>query len=88
MCDPKDYDMTPVTATLHFDLESAEGERRLKECLDAPKAKEALVEFEKWLRAELDSGCYENSSWEAALDDARDKLFEVFNERGLTPWEI
>jgi hypothetical protein len=45
--------LPPVFANIVFDLTEPEGERRLREMLDAPKMKLVLWEFDQWLRNQL-----------------------------------
>ena len=66
--------------TYTFDLENPEGERRLRECLDAPKVKSALWEFDQWLRNQLKH--YDRDDAEG-LQAARDALWTVFTEHGV-----
>ena len=75
---------SPVTATLRFDLESHEGERRLRECLDAGEAREAVREFNKWLRDTIKWGCDDNPARADHLQEARDKLYMEFHQCGVT----
>ena len=70
-------------STITFNLDDPEGERRLRECLDAPKVKAAVRELEEWLKRQSDS---ENPEYAYAIDMAREKLFDIFNARGLDPW--
>jgi len=67
---------TPVYAILHFDLDDddGEGERRLHECLDAPKVLRAVGEYEQWLSAVIDQGHGLSPEY------TRDKLFDCFAE--------
>ena len=70
-----------VSSTLTFNLDDPEGERRLRECLDAPNVSGCVREFEEWLRRVIDYG------ESASLEDVRDEFFAIFNRRGLSPWE-
>ena len=72
---------TPVYAILHFGLEDGEGERRLRECLDAPQVRSALWEYDNWLRGQI------KHADRVELQPARDKLFEIFNEHDVSVWE-
>ena len=79
------YDFVPpapsTTATLAFNLDEPEGERRLRECLDAPKWKYAVWEFERWIRYLVDSDT------SVTADIVRDELFRIFSEHGIDIWE-
>jgi hypothetical protein len=83
MCDPKDYDMTPVTATLHFDLESAAGERRLKECLDAPELKAVILELDDWLR----SLPKYHDVFSIDVSEVRERIGFILEGHGIDIWE-
>ena len=73
-------DTTPVYTIMHFDLDTHEGERRLRECLDAPRVKIALWEFDQWLRDQLK---YHERDDAEGLQAARDRLGAVFGEHGI-----
>ena len=82
------YDYEPPSAhvtnyvTWNFDMDDPEGERRLRECLDAPKWKSAVQEFDQWLRSEI--------KYHGAGEDAqtiRDHLHVLFDEQGIDIWE-
>ena len=81
--DLTDEDLEPVYATLHFYHDDPESMRRFRECLDAPDVKAAVRDFHEWLRRQSDS---ENAEYAYAIDQVRERLFEVFNDRGLDPW--
>ena len=55
----------------HFDIQKPEGERRLRECLDAPDVKGALSEFDNELRRR----------WKYGEDEAQ--MMTVEQVRGL-----
>ena len=82
---PEDFDSgwddPSVVSTLEFNLDEPEGERRLRECLDAPKWKSAVWEFERWIRYLVDSDT------SVTADIVRDELFRIFSERGIDIWE-
>ena len=69
--------------TWTFYIEDLEGERRLRECLDAPNVLLAVEEFERWLKLIGES----NESY--SVDSIREMLFECFNNNGVTVpgWE-
>jgi hypothetical protein len=73
---------SPITAALYFDLTDPEGERRLREMLDAFKWKCAVWEFERWLRASMDDQRH-SDEWMEALGHALQKLFEFFEGEGV-----
>ena len=74
----------PVYNSLNFDLSTDEGERRLRECLDAPRVSQAVKDFERWLRDRLalltsphgDEGF-------AEADCIREKLFACFTDNDV-----
>jgi len=71
-----------VSSTLTFNLDDPEGERRLRECLDAPKWKSAVWEFDQWLRGEIKYGDRELT--DCAI---RDSLHRIFSDRNIDIWE-
>jgi len=76
----EDYD--PVYATLHFYYNDPDSMRRMRECLDAPKWKSAVWDFDQWLRSEI--------KYHGAGEDAqtiRDHLHVLFDEQGIDIWE-
>ena len=68
--------------TWRFNLDDPEGERRLRECLDAPKWKSAVWEFDQWLRNEI----RHHDAGEDA-ETIREYLHIVFGEHGIDIWE-
>jgi len=68
--------------TWHFNLDDPEGERRLRECLDAPKWKSAVWEFDQWMRNEI-KHCGAGPDFEKT----RAHLHTVFGEHGIDIWE-
>ena len=83
------YDFVPpapsTTATLAFNLDDPDGLRRLVECLDAPKWKYAVWEYERFLRGVID--VTDEKLTEMCFESARDKLFDIFREHGIDIWE-
>ena len=85
-------DPPAVTATLRFNLDDPEGERRLRECLDAPKVKVAIWEFlnspvngiHGILKYELDPEVWGNMNGYAALARVEEMLGEVFEYHGVS----
>lgn len=70
--------------TWAFYIEEADGERRLRECLDAPNVLRAVEDFERWLREVRDA------DWKTPpIESVRDKLFDCFMDNGVTVpgWE-
>ena len=84
---------TPAYAILHFDLEDEEGERRLRECLDAPNVLRAVEDFEREIHEILKYSkgpeVWGKINGYAALDRVRDMLFECFaaNNVIVPGWE-
>lgn len=80
---------TAANATLSFDLTEPEGERRLRECLDAPKAKLVLWGLDQWARNEIKYGPGDETTapWANGVADglsmARKKLFELCDDYGI-----
>ena len=69
-------------STITFNLDDPEGERRLRECLDAPKWKSAVWEFDNWMRNEI-KHCGAGPDFEKI----RAHLHAVFGEHGIDIWE-
>ena len=74
--------------TWTFDLSEPEGERRLRECLDAPRVKAAVSELDQWLRAQVKyySDDYDESVIATFLC-VRDELHNVFENNGISVWD-
>lgn len=70
----------PFYDTMHFNLNDPEGERRLRECLDAPRVIAAVQEFDNWLRDQI-------KHHDQPLDAVRSKLYAVFERRAVTIWK-
>jgi hypothetical protein len=83
MCDPKEYDMSEVLATLHFDLETHEGERRLRECLDAPAFRATLVELDEWLRQQSKY----HDVFKVDVGSVRKRINLIAEGHGIDIWE-
>lgn len=85
------YDFLPPACystnyvTWHFSLDEPDGERRLRECLDAPKVMAAVREFERFLSEVI--GVTEKQDTRMCFESARGELFAIFNRRGLSPWD-
>ena len=71
-------------STITFNLDDPEGERRLRECLDAPKVKAAVREYEGFLAGVIKRA--ESEPTRLCFQSARDQLFAIFNDCGLSPW--
>ena len=67
--------------TWAFYIDDPEGERRLRECLDAPKVLQAVVDFERWLRGVAETNSMEEKR--EALETARDVLFKCFTDNDV-----
>ena len=94
------YDYEPPSAhvtnyvTWNFDMDDPEGERRLRECLDAPKWKSAVQEFDQWMRNRLkynpDSETdplYISEEGIVWLEIAREQLNMRLEDYGINIWE-
>jgi len=73
-----------MKAQLTFDLDDPGDHDRFLRCVNAEDVDEAVHEFTTWLRGQIKYGG-ENDADEH-LTKAWNKLFAVFNERGLSPW--
>ena len=71
-----------VSSTLTFNLDDPDGERRLRECLDAPKWKSAVQEFDQALRNDIK---YHGAGKD--VQRIRDHLHVLFDEQGIDIWE-
>ena len=79
-------------STITFNLDDPEGERRMRECLDAPKWKSAVWEFDDWMKRQIKHGAvgYQdeaNATPEEVLAVAREHLHILFSEHGIDIWE-
>lgn len=72
--------------SLHFNLDTDEGNRLLRECLDAPKVMSAIDEYARWLRNKVKYG---DDDAAEKLTEVWDEWFECFISRGLSVpgWE-
>jgi len=84
----------PTTVTLAFNLDNPEGERRLRECLDAPRVKSAVWDFDRWMRNRIkynpDSETdplYISEDGIAWLEIARDQLNMRLEDCGIDIWD-
>jgi len=86
-----DHPGSIVTWTFYID--DPEGERRLRECLDAPKVLRAVEDFERKIHRilddEKDPEVWVQLNGYGALNRARDILFECFDHNDVTVpgWE-
>ena len=71
-----------TTAALTFNLDDPEGERRLRECLDAPKWKSAVWEFDQWIR-----GLVKYGDVTVNEESIRERFHAIFSEHGIDIWE-
>ena len=84
MSDNNELPSTPLAyALLHFDLDDddGEGERRLRECLDAPKVLRAVEDYTLWLRNRIKYGGEDDA--DEKLTEAWNKLFKCFEDSGV-----
>ena len=77
------YDLPPVTATLHFNLETYEGERRLKECLDAPALRAIILELDNWLREQSKH----HDIYKVDVGEVRECINLIAESHGVDIWE-
>ena len=95
---PEDFDSgwddPSVVSTREFNLDDPEGERRLRECLDAPKWKSAVQEFDQWMRNRLkynpDSETdplYISEEGIVWLEIAREQLNMRLEDYGINIWD-
>jgi len=71
-----------VSSTLIFNLDDPDGERRLRECLDAPKWKSAVQEFDQWIR-----GLVKYGEVTVNEESIRERFHTIFGEHGIDIWE-
>ena len=76
-----------VLSTLTFNLDYPEGERRLRECLDAPKLKSAVQEFDQWMRARIKYGADGTGAGGPIDEVIRAHLHTIFCEHGIDIWD-
>jgi len=87
------YDYEPPSAhvtnyvTWNFDMDDPEGERRLRECLDAPKWKGAVQEFDQWMRARIKYGADGTGAGGPIDEVIRSHLHTIFGEHGIDIWD-
>ena len=87
------YDYEPPSAhvtnyvTWNFDMDDPEGERRLRECLDAPKWKSAAQEFDQWMRARIKYGADGTGADDLVYRATRSHLHTIFGEHGIDIWD-
>ena len=88
------WDDPSVVSTLEFNLDEPEGERRLRECLDAPNVKLAVWEFDRWMRNRIkynpDSETdplYISEEGIVWLETAREQLNMRLKDYGIDIWE-
>lgn len=68
-----------MIATIVFDR------HEMKDALEASSVRIALREYERWLHNCLDQDF--DDGWMCAMEEARNKLFDVFNDWGVNVWE-
>jgi len=80
--DHKPHDIEPVYATLHFYYNDTDSMRRMRECLDAPKWKSAVQEFDQWIR-----GLVKYGEVTVNEESIRERFHTIFGEHGIDIWE-
>ena len=87
-------DLEPVYATLHFYYNDPDSMRRMRECLDAPKWKSAVQEFDRWMRNRIkynpDSETdplYISEEGIVWLEIAREQLNMRLEDYGINIWD-
>ena len=75
-----DYVTTYVT--WRFNVEDPEGMRRMRECLDAPKWKSAVREFDQWIR-----GLVKYGEVTVNEESIRERFHTIFSEHGIDIWD-
>lgn len=90
----EDRDLEPVYATLHFYYNDPDSMRRMKECLDAPKWKSAVWEFDRWMRNRIkynpdseDDPLYISDDGITWLQAAREQLCMRLEDHGIDIWD-
>ena len=71
-----------TTASLTFNLDDPEGERRLRECIDAPRWKSAVWDFDQWLRNKIK---YHDAGEDVRV--IREYLHVLFDQYSIDIWE-
>jgi hypothetical protein len=75
--------LPPVWANIVFDLETTEGERRLREMLDAPKMKLVLLELDNYLRDLIKYGDDKDGVELTTLEMVRKALWHICDYHGI-----
>ncbi len=75
--------MPVAWAKIVFDLTDPEGERRLREMLDAPKFKLVLWELDNWLREQWKYGSNDPVPRDETMGEARSQLYEIAESHGI-----
>ncbi len=78
-----DCTLPPVWANIVFDLETTEGERRLREMLDAPKMKLVLLELDNYLRDLIKYGDDKDGVELTTLEMVRKALWHICDYHGI-----
>ena len=78
----RETDYEPVYATLHFYYNDPDSMRRMRECLDAPKWKSAVREFDQWIR-----GLVKYGEVTVNEESIRERFHVIFGEHGIDIWE-
>ena len=85
--DHKPHYFEPVYATLHFYYNDPDSMRRMRECLDAPKWKSAVQEFDQWMRARIKYGADGTGAGGPIDEVIRSHLHTIFGEHGIDIWD-
>jgi hypothetical protein len=75
--------MSDAMATLHFDLDTHEGERRLKECIEAPALRGTLLELDEWLRQQSKY----HDIYKIDIGVVRERINLIAEGHGIDIWE-
>jgi hypothetical protein len=77
---PKPEVLPPVCANIVFDLTDPEGERRLREMLDAPRVKLVLWRLDQWLREKIKYADEISEDTRNAFAWIRRRLYELCDD--------
>ena len=80
-----DYGCAGSVVTWQFYVDDPDGERRLRECLDAPNVKSALWDFDQELRRRWKYG--EEGDQLMTVEQVRGLLCKTLAENGINLWE-
>ena len=79
--------VSETTAAVVFDLMTPEGERRLRECMNAPRVITAISDYAEWLHGKIKYGGEDDA--DEKLTEAWNRLHGAFRDNGvnLPGWE-